>query len=144
MMVYKRPTYPRDYRWGGKSEHRVFHAPVRKARRQHKNVVRCPSIRIDNFLQETLSVRADQGGCSIACRTSAAWIKRSVSSSSSHFESRISSGPVATVLRGPMDAVAISLPASAYCVQRIREIHLPTSYGKEITWYRNLLFESVE
>ena len=71
-------------------------------------------------------------------------MKRSVSSSSSHFEAWISSGPVATVLRGPMEAVAMSLPESAYSVQGHEGFHQPTGYGEEITWYRNLLFEGVK
>lgn len=36
-------------------------------------------------------------------------MKRSVSASNSHFEASISSGPVATVLLGPIEAVAMSL-----------------------------------
>ena len=44
-------------------------------------------------------------------QTSAASMNRSISSSSSHLASLSSSGPVATKLRGPIEAVAMSL----YC-----------------------------
>ena len=57
-------------------------------------------------------------------------MKRSVSSSSSHFVAWISSGPVATVLRGPMEAVAMSLLGQFVSFKSIMDSTNPLAMAK--------------
>lgn len=100
-------TYTGDKGWGCKCKYRILHSSIGKAWWKHKNVVGRPLIGVNYFLLielESFGRSFDSHG-----RTSAAWMNRSMSASNSHFASWISPGPVATTLRGPMGAVAISL-----------------------------------
>lgn len=67
----------------------------------------------------------------------------SVSSSNSFLHFKSSSGPVYTMERGPIEALARSLFVSVHYGIRFKGLNLPSGKCNEVTWEWNVLLEVV-
>ena len=156
----KSPITSEKYLWNnarcGEREDRVLHATVRETWRQNQHIILAPGIVVNNFLNPGLltSISTIRGG--INKHTSIVWMNFSVSASSSHLHSSSLSGLVATLLRGPIVASAISLlidsalpslrdiqPETQKVVSGLCTIYIPTGQSKQVAWNWHLLMEAV-